>query len=172
MLYFQDESGISLTAVMGRTWAPKGQTPVVKVTGKRGGFCLTSAISPAGKMIFRIEKEKITAKIHIEFLEQIIKQHPNRKIIVVEDNARPHIAQEVKEFVAQHKRKFAIYHIPSYAPELNPDEHVWQYLKGYQLKSHQAKDTNELKHLVKRKMQSIQKRTELIHSFFIGTYVL
>ena len=75
MLYFQDESGISLTAVMGRTWAPKGQTPVVKVTGKRGGFCLTSAISPAGKMIFRIEKEKITAKIHIEFLEQIIKQH-------------------------------------------------------------------------------------------------
>ena len=172
MLYFQDESGISLTAVMGRTWAPKGQTPVVKVTGKRGGFCLTSAISPAGKMIFRIEKEKITAKIHIEFLEQIIKQHPNRKIIVVEDNARPHIAQEVKEFVEQHKRKFAIYHIPSYAPELNPDEHVWQYLKGYQLKSHQAKDTNELKHLVKRKMQSIQKRTELIHSFFIGTYVL
>jgi len=172
MLYFQDESGISLTAVMGRTWAPKGQTPVVKVTGKRGGFCLTSAISPAGKMIFRIEKEKITAKIHIEFLEQIIKQHPNRKIIVVEDNARPHIAQEVKEFVAQHKRKFAIYHIPSYAPELNPDEHVWQYLKGYQLKSHQAQNTQELKKLVKRKMQSIQRKKKLIHSFFVGIYVL
>ncbi len=172
MIYFQDESGISLTAVMGKTWAPKGQTPVVKVTGKRGGFCLTSAISPAGKMVFRIEKEKVTAKVHIEFLEKILKHHPNRKIIVIEDNARPHIAREVKDFVEQHKKRFAIYHIPSYAPELNPDEHVWQYLKGYQLKSHQAQNTNELKHLVKRKMQSIQKRKKLIHSFFIGTYVL
>ena len=172
MIYFQDESGVSLTAVMGKTWAPKGQTPVVKVTGKRGGFCVTSAISPAGKMIFRIEKEKINAKVHIEFLEQILKHHPHRKIIVIEDNARPHIAQEVKDFVEQHKKRFAIYHIPSYAPELNPDEHVWQYLKGYQLKSHQAQNTQELKKLVKRKMQSIQKSKDLIHSFFIGTYVL
>lgn len=172
IIYFQDESGISLTPVMGKTWAPKGQTPVVKVTGKRGGFCLTSAISPAGKMVFRIEKEKVNARVHIEFLEQILKHHPNRKIIVIEDNARPHISKEVKEFTEQHKKKFAIYHIPSYAPELNPDEHVWQYLKGYQLKSHQAQDTKELKKLVKRKMQSIQRKKTLIHSFFIGTYVL
>jgi len=172
MIYFQDESGISLTAVMGKTWAPKGQTPIVKVTGARGGFCLTSAISPAGKMIFRIEKEKVNAKVHIEFLEQIIKHHPRRKIIVIEDNARPHVAQAVKKFIEQHKKRFAIYHIPSYSPELNPDEHVWQYLKGYQLKSHQAQNTQELKKLVKRKMQSIQRKKKLIHSFFVGTYVL
>lgn len=172
MLYFQDESGVSLTAVMGKTWAPKGQTPIVKVTGKRGGLCVTSAISPAGKMVFRIEKEKINAKVHIEFLQQILAHHPHRKIIVIEDNARPHIAQEVKDFVEQHKKRFAIYHIPSYAPELNPDEHVWQYLKGYQLKAHQAQNTEELKKLVKRKMQSIQKSKNLIHSFFIGTYAL
>ena len=172
MLYFQDESGVSLTAVMGKTWAPKGQTPVVKVTGKRGGFCVTSAISPAGKMIFRMEKEKVNAKVHIEFLEQIIKHHPHRKIIVIEDNAPAHIAKKVSQFVEEHKKRFAIYHIPSYAPELNPDEHVWQYLKGYQLKSHQAQDTEELKKLVKRKMQSIQRKKGLVNSFFVGTYVI
>lgn len=172
MLYFQDESGVSLTAVMGKTWAPKGKTPIVKVTGKKGGFCVTSAISPAGKMVFRIEKEKVTALVHIEFLEQILKHHPRRKIIVIEDNARPHTAQEVKYFVEQHKKRFAIYHIPSYAPELNPDEHVWEYLKARKLKAHQAQTVKELKHLVKRKMQSIQHKPNLIQSFFTGIYAL
>ena len=96
MLYFQDESGISLTPVLGRTWAPKGKTPIVKVTGKRGGFCLTSAISPVGRMVFRIEKEKVNAVVHIEFLKQILKQHPNRKIIVVEDQAPVHIQKKLR----------------------------------------------------------------------------
>ena len=58
MLYFQDESGVSLIPVLGKTWAPKGKTPTVKVTGKRGGLCISSAISPAGRLAFRIEKEK------------------------------------------------------------------------------------------------------------------
>lgn len=168
MLYFQDESGVSLTPVLGRTWAKKGKTPKVMVTGNRGGLCVTSAISPVGKLIFRIEKGKVNAEKHIEFLKQIMKQHPYRKIIVVEDRSPVHRAKKVNTFVENNNKKLAIYRIPSYAPELNPDEHVWEYLKAYQLKTHQAQNTAELKHLVKRKMQSIQRRKKLIHSFFSG----
>ena len=50
MLYFLDEAGVSLIPVMGKTWAPKGKTPIIKVTGKKGGFCVTSAISPKKRM--------------------------------------------------------------------------------------------------------------------------
>lgn len=172
MLYFQDEAGVSLTPVMGKTWAPKGKTPIVKVTGKRGGLCVTSAVSPAGKMIFRIEKKKVNAEVHIEFLEQVMKHHPHRKIIIIEDGAPAHKAKKVKDFVEKHKRRLAVYILPPYAPELNPDEHVWEYLKAYKLKAHQAKNTKELKKLVKKKMQGIQRKKNVVKSFFNGTYVL
>jgi len=99
--------------------------------------------------LFRTEKGKINAKKHIEFLGRIIKRHPQRKIIVVKDRAPAHRAKLVKDFVEQYKRRLAVYLLPPYAPELSPDEHVWEYLKAYQLKAHQAKTTEELKNLVK-----------------------
>jgi len=166
MLYFQDESGVSLIPVLGRTWAPKGKTPLVKVTGTRGGLCVTSAISPVGKMIFRIENGKTNSKSYLDFLQKIIMHHKNRKVIIVSDNFTAHTSRLVRGFVESNKNRFALYYLPSYAPDLNPDEHVWCYLKSNELKTHQAQNTDELKKLVKRKMLSIQKKKELIHSFF------
>ena len=171
IIYFQDECGVSLIPVMGRTWAKKGQTPTVKITGSRGGICVTSAISRAGRMIFRIEKEKIKAKQHIEFLQQILKRHPYRKIIVIEDQARPHIAKAVEQFIQKNKRRFARYFIPPYSPELNPDEKTWRHLKKHNLKSHLATTTKELKTLVLSKMKSIQRKPKLIRTFFYNSYV-
>ena len=168
MLYFLDESGVSLIPVLGKTWAKKGETPKVKVTGNRGGLCVTSAISPAGRMVFRIEKETINAFEHIEFLKQIMQHHRWRKIIVIEDNARPHIAREVKYFVEKNKNKIAVYYLPAYSPDLNPDEKVWKYLKNVKLKTHQARNKKEFTPLVRSKMKSIQNQPNLIKSFFIG----
>ena len=148
MLYFQDESGVSLIPVLGKTWAKKGKTPKIKVTGNKGGFCVTSAISPAGRMVFRIENHTIHAEDHIDFLKQIIKHHPHRKIIVIEDNAKPHIAGAVKDFVRDNKNKIAVYYLPTYSPDLNPDEKVWKYLKNVKLKAHQARNKKEFKPLI------------------------
>ena len=172
ILYFQDESGVSLIPVLGKTWAKKGKTPKIKVTGNKGGFCVTSAISPAGRMVFRIENDTIHAKDHINFLKQIMKHHTRRKIIVIEDNAKPHIAGIVKDFVKENRNKIAVYYLPTYSPDLNPDEKVWKYLKNVKLKAHQARNKKEFKPLLQAKMQSIQKKPNTINSFFIGTYVM
>ncbi|MEK6891968.1 MAG: IS630 family transposase [Nanoarchaeota archaeon] len=171
MLYFLDEAGVSLTPVVGTTWAPKGKTPKIYVTGNRGGFCASSAISPAGHMVFRIEKKRVNAQVHIDFLSKIILQHPSRKIVIIEDNAPAHKSKLIKEFEMSNKKRIAIYKLPPYSPDLNPDEHVWSYLKAYELKDHQAQKTDELKKLTIKKMQKIQQNQTLIKSFFMEKYV-
>jgi len=171
ILYFQDEAGISLIPALGRTWAPRGETPTISVTGHKGGLCITSAVSPAGRLLFRIEKEKVNAEKHIEFLEQILQHHPHRKIIVVEDRAPVHRAASVRDFVQQNKKRFALYYLPSYSPELNPDEKTWNYLKNKKLKAHQATNKVQLRELVLAKMRSIQRQPAIIKSFFHDSYV-
>lgn len=166
MLYFQDESSVSLVHVLGKTWALKGKTPKIKLTGNRGSIAVSSAISPSGRMLFRIEKDTVTASSFIDFLKQIIKHHKWRKIIVIIDNSKPHIAQAVKDFVEENKRRVAVYYLPTYSPEMNPDEEVWNYLKNVKLKAHQARNKKEFAPLVRNKLRSIQKKPELIKSFF------
>ena len=168
ILYFLDEAGVSLVPVLGKTWAPKGETPIVEVTGKKGGFCITSVISTGGRMLFRIEKGKINAKTFIDFLKKVIRHHRGRKIIIVCDRAPVHTAKVVEEFVEANKKTFALYPLPSYSPELNCDEHVWGYLKENKLKTHIAKSVYELKKLVLSSMWSMQKQVSLVKSFFYG----
>lgn len=172
MIYFQDESSVSLIPVLGKTWAPKGETPKIKVTSNRGRICLSSAISPVGRMLFRIEPNITTSKIFIDFLKQIMKTHPNRKLIIITDNYSAHHSKYVNNFVDENKKKFAIYYLPTYSPELNPDEQVWKYLKNVKLKAHQARNKDDFNPLVLSKMRSIQRKPNIIKSFFMGSYVI
>ena len=171
MLYFQDEAGVSLIPYLRTTWSPKGETPVIKVTGKKGGICVSSAISPAGRMVFRIEKGRMTSETYIDFLAKIIIQHPGRKIVVISDNAPIHKSKAVQSFLLSNEKRISLFHIPAYSPELNPDEHVWCYLKAYELVAHQAQNKEELKKLVNAKMHKIAGKEKLIHSFFMQNKV-
>ena len=171
MLYFQDEAGVSLIPYLRTTWAPKGEKPVIKVTGKKGGVCVSSAISPVGRMVFRIEKGRMTSETYIDFLAKIILQHPRRKVVVISDNAPIHISKSVQSFVLSNKKRISLFYIPSYSPELNPDEHIWSYLKTYELAAHQAQNKKELRKIVDTKMRKIAKKETLIQSFFMKKYM-
>ena len=165
-LYFQDEAGVSLTPALGKTWAPRGEIPIVRVTGRRGGFCISSAISLGGRMLFRVEKGMVNAKTFVDFLKKMMRHHRGRKIVVVTDQAPPHIAKRVEEFVEANKKSFTLYYLPPYSPELNPADHGWGYLKKNKLRDHTAQSVGELKELTRSSMWSIQKRKSLVKSFF------
>ena len=165
ILYFQDESNISLTAFLGKTWAPCGQTPKVNVTGKRAGVAATSAISNRGQLLFRLLDKRIASKEVIGFLDQMLRHHPSRHLVVVMDQAPPHTSKKTKAWIASQPR-LHVFHLPKYSPDWNPDEKVWNHLKHQELAAHQAKNKQELKLLARRKLQSMAKRPELMRGIF------
>src|SRR5579862_1833659 len=94
LLYFQDEANVSLTAFLGKTWAPRGKTSRQKVTGTRGGVAAISAINGSGRLIFKLHEKRICSEEVIEFLGQMLKHHQNRHLVVVMDQAPPHTSHK------------------------------------------------------------------------------
>jgi transposase len=165
ILYFQDESNISLTAFLGKTWSPCGQTPKATVTGNRAGVAATSAISRSGQLLFRLLDKRIASKEVIEFLGQMLRHHKRRHLIVVMDRAPPHTSKKTRAWIDGQPR-LHVFHLPAYSPDWNPDEKVWNYLKHNELASHQAKNKGELKQLARQKLQSMAKRPKLMRGIF------
>lgn len=154
ILYFQDESNISLTAFLGKTWAPRGKTPTQEVTGKRGGVSAMSAISGVGRLIFKLHEKRIASDQVIRFLGQMLKHHPRRHLVVVMDQAPPHKSKKTRAFVDGQKRLHTFY-LPKYSPDWNPDEKLWNHLKQQELKGHRAKTKEELRDLAKKKLSKL-----------------
>ena len=165
ILYFEDESNISLTAVLGKTWAPKGKTPIQKVTGSRASVSAMSAISKSGRLIFTLHEKRIASKEIIHFLEQMLKHHKRRHLVVVMDKAPPHTSKMTKEYISTQKR-LHVFYLPPYSPDFNPDEQVWNYLKNEELKSHQARTKDEIKMLAQNKLESMSKNPKLLRGLF------
>jgi transposase len=166
ILYFQDESNISLTPLLGKTWSLKGETPKSQVTGNRGGVAAMSAINPKGRLLFRLLKKRIELppKI-IQFLGQMLKHHPRRHLVVVMDQAPPHTSKITRKFINTQPR-LHVYHLPKHSPDLNPDEKVWNHLKNHELANHQARTQDQLSALARRKLRSMAAHPQLIRGIF------
>lgn len=165
ILYFQDESNVSLTAFLGKTWSPRGQTPRVQVTGKRGGVAAMSAISGHGHLLFRLYEKRIASAEVIEFLSQMLQHHKRRHLVVVMDQAPPHVSKKTTAYIESRPR-LHVFKLPKYSPDWNPDEKVWNHLKHEELKSHQAKTKEELRQLAHRKLRHMSQNPQLIRGLF------
>jgi transposase len=128
-LLFADEAGVHEDGPLARTWGARGTRPVVHVTGQRARVNVISAISPRGRLWFRCFTGTLTAARFIDFLTAL--QHDVRgPIDIVLDKHPAHVAAATRRFLHQRRARLRVHYLPSYAPELNPDEHVWSYLKG------------------------------------------
>jgi transposase len=165
ILYFQDEANVSLTALLARTWAPRGQTPKQRVTGKRGGVSALSAITRRGHLLFRLLQKRIASAEVIDFLSQMLAHHCRRHLVVVMDQAPPHVSKATKAFIASQQR-LHVFHLPKYSPDWNPDEKVWNHLKHQELKGHQARTTAELTALTHKKLTAMSRDPELLRGIY------
>lgn len=153
ILYFQDEANISLTATVAKTWGARGASLIKNVSPHRGSVSAISAISSSGNLVFNVHdhNKRYNSNDIINFLQQMLRQHRRRHLVVIMDRAPCHTSRKVRAFVELEKR-LHVFLLPPSSPELNPDEKVWDHLKNKELRDHRATTTKELKRLARLKL--------------------
>ena len=167
-IYFEDESGISLNIFSGRTWSPKGRTPVVYRSGQRTKRTMAAVISPEGEMYFETYPGGTTAERYRSFLENLNELDESTKFII-HDGLPSHRAKLVKKYMESTDGKLKLFQLPGYSPELNPDEWVWDNLKK-RLGKRAHKSLEDLTEHATKIMREIEADTQLIASFYNHVY--
>jgi len=169
LVFYADESLISLIPYIGKTWTFPKMKVIARVSGKRGQHVgVTAAVNKQGRMSFELtrENERFTAVVFIRFIRHLRKDYPRKKVVLIADGAKPHIANAVKDFVLKNKSWLRIEKIPAYSPELNPSEGLWGFVKTKKMNGSTEKDKKGLRKKTKLVMSRLKKRPERIASFF------
>ncbi len=164
-VFFEDESGVRSDFHSGSTWAVRGQTPIVRVTGQRFSLNMISAISPRGALRFMVVKGGVGARVFIEFLKRLM-HGQRRPVFLIVDGHPAHRAKIVKEFVESLEGKLRLYFLPPYSPELNPDELVWNDVKNNAVGRSKLDGPKDLHRAVVGRLRFLQKRPDRVRSFF------
>ena len=164
-IYFEDESGIRSDFHAGTTWSPKGQTPVIKVTGARFRTNMVAAISTRGHLRFMVNQGTVTADVLCDFLKRLM-HNAQQPIFLIWDGHPTHKSKKVRECIESFEGKLEMYFLPSYSPELNPTEQVWRSVKNHGVGRKSVFGPDQLKSAVTNCLRRLQKIPKIILSFF------
>jgi transposase len=166
ILVFVDESGFYLLPAAVRTYAPRGKTPILKVFPTRDHLSVMSGITPYGWLFTLTRFEALNGSDSIHFLKHLRSQ-TDRKLLVIWDGSPIHRSIEVKTFLANGAAKqIHLERLPAYAPDLNPDEGTWRYLKQVELRNVCCFDLDHLHQQLNLAILRLRRKPYLIQSFF------
>jgi transposase len=166
-IYFGDEAGVRTDFHAGTTWAPVGQTPVVRTTGARYSINLMSAISAQGALRFSTFEGKLDSAIFINFCRRLMHDAKGPVFLIV-DGHPVHRSKAVEAFVVSTKGRLRLFRLPSYSPELNPDEWVWKNVKADRIGRAGIQGAKEdLRSKAVSALRRLQKLPRLIRGFFL-----
>ena len=165
-IHWGDETAVINTDVRGRGYQPKGQTPVAyAVGGTRHKLSMISTVTNQGKTRWMIIDEAFNSDKLIEFFEALIKDAP-KKVFLILDNLRVHHSKPVKAWLAQHNKRIDVFYLPSYSPELNPDERLNADLKHALGSRVQVRTKDKLRQVTTDHMTMLQNNPERVRSYF------
>lgn len=164
-IYFQDESGVRSDFHSGKTWALKGQTPIIESTGARFGLNMIAGITPRGQMHFMIVHGTVRGEQVCEFLKRLMHNH-QQKVFLIWDGHPTHKSKMVKECIKSFNGRLEVFFLPSYSPDLNPIEQLWNHTKSNGVGRRPVFGPDQLKAAVYSKLRSLQKLPKIIASFF------
>ena len=171
MIFFLDEAGFQSDPPLGRTYGLKGHTPVVASSGQRPSINVISAVNAAGAFWAATYTGKLDAETFVIFLRHFMKGR-RTKIFLVVDGHPAHKANVVKNYVAQMQGRLELYFLPPDAPDLNPDEFVWNYMKNTGVSKQPLKKNESLRERVEQDLASISQDEILVASFFLAESVV
>ncbi len=169
-IHWGDETGVSNDCNYGRSYAPKGETPVVRRNAQRFATGMISSITRQGKTRFMCYQGAMNSQIFLRFLKRLIKDSP-KKIFLIVDNLPVHHSKPVKKWLDDNSEYIEIFFLPSYSPQHNPDEYLNRDLKQSIANKPPARNKNQLKRQVISHMKSIQKLPNRVKSYFKNSNV-
>jgi hypothetical protein len=164
-IFWGDEMGVRSDHQSGRFYSPKGKTPIRQGTGKRFRANMLSIISNRGKLAFMVFTGKFRSKVLIGFLIRVIR-HVNRKVILILDSHPVHQSSETKKWLDAHKSQMEVVFLPSYSPELNPDEMLNQDVKANAVGRQKPRNLYEMKHNLRSFLHRRQKMPHIVRRYF------
>ena len=167
-IHWSDEMGLRSDHNRGRTYGIKGQTPVVKRTGNRFSFNMISSITNLGKLRFMVFHENFTQEVFLQFLKRLILES-TRKVFLIVDRHRAHRSKKVNEWLTLNEKAIQLYYLPSYCPELNPDEFLNQDVKTHMGKQ-RPQNKSEMLNTLKKHLKRRQKQPHIIQNFIKGCH--
>lgn len=162
-IVFIDESGLSERPHRCRTWAPKGQTPVLQHHFNWQMLSVAAGITWFN-FYFRLYKGAIRSPQVIDFLTHLLRHIPGQ-LLVIWDGLPQHRSRIVQQFVAETGR-ITLERLPAYAPELNPTEYIFGHLKQHELPNFCAKNMSELSEHARRALRRMRRRPRLVRAFW------
>ena len=164
-IFFWDESGFRADSVHGKTWAKRGQTPVVHRPGQRQSISAASAVNSKGAFWFQTYQGVLTGELFVQLLQKLM--HRRKKAVhLVVDGLPAHKKAAVKHYVVSTHGKLTLHFLPGYAPDLNPDELVWSHTKRTGVARRPLQKGEKLEERVNEQLQAVADNPSLVRSFF------
>jgi transposase len=160
LIVFVDESGISERPARVRTWAPKGQTPIIQFHFNWNHVSVIAGLTRTNCM-FRLHEGSIKKEEIIQFLKAL-RDHLKQPLLVIWDGLKAHRSRLVREYLDSLDGEIHVAFLPPYAPDLNPVEYLWAWLKRHALANYCPSNLAELHTSARNKLKSAQKRPSII----------
>jgi transposase len=161
---FVDEAGFYLLAAAVATYAPRGQTPILHVPLTWDHLSVIAAMTPEGKLYVAIQDRAFKGDDIVAFLKHLLRHLPG-KLLLIWDGLPAHRGQAVKDFLrAGAAQRLHLERLPGYAPDLNPAEGIWQYLKYVEMKNLCCRTLAELRDELRKAIARLRHKTEVICS--------
>ena len=164
-IFWGDETGLRSDDVRGRSYAPRGRTPEVRVNHRRANLGLISAVTNRGELRWMVLDGTVKAPTLIRFLGRLIRD-AGRKVFLILDRLPVHRSAQVRAWLAEREAEIEVFHLPPYSPELNPDEGLNADLKQAVTRKAPARDKPRLKRAVVGHMRRLSKSPARIRSYF------